>query len=67
VIMVTPYIVRPVSNRAMASPTDGYIAPHDAQRLFGGGTNRRSSKKPGAITVGDSGRGLIGPVGFELN
>ena len=67
VIMVTPYIVRPVSNRAMASPTDGYIAPHDAQRLFGGGTNRRSAKKSAAITVGDSGRGLIGPVGFELN
>ena len=33
VIIVTPYLVRPVSNQ-LASPTDGYRAPTDAQRVF---------------------------------
>ena len=33
VIIVTPYLVRPVSNR-LASPTDGYRAPDDASRVF---------------------------------
>ena len=33
VIIVTPYLVRPVSGQ-LASPTDGYRAPTDAQRVF---------------------------------
>jgi|KBSMisStandDraft_5_1062788.scaffolds.fasta_scaffold112213_2 pilus assembly protein CpaC len=33
VIIVTPYLVRPVSNQ-MASPADGYRAPDDAQEVF---------------------------------
>ena len=33
VIIVTPYLVRPVSGR-MALPTDGYRAPTDAERVF---------------------------------
>ena len=33
VIIVTPYLVRPVSGR-MALPTDGYRAPTDAERIF---------------------------------
>ena len=33
VIIVTPYLVRPVSNQ-LASPTDGYRTPTDAQRVF---------------------------------
>jgi pilus assembly protein CpaC len=33
VIIVTPYLVRPVSGR-LALPTDGYRAPTDAERLF---------------------------------
>ena len=35
VIIVTPYLVRPVSTR-MALPTDGYRAPTDAQGILGG-------------------------------
>jgi pilus assembly protein CpaC len=35
VIIVTPYLVRPVSNQ-MALPTDGYRMPTDAQGLVGG-------------------------------
>jgi pilus assembly protein CpaC len=33
VIIVTPYLVRPVSGR-MALPTDGYRAPTDGSRVF---------------------------------
>jgi pilus assembly protein CpaC len=35
VIIVTPYLVRPVSTQ-MALPTDGYRMPNDAQGLVGG-------------------------------
>jgi pilus assembly protein CpaC len=35
VIIVTPYLVRPVSGQ-LASPVDGYRAPNDAAQVFGG-------------------------------
>jgi pilus assembly protein CpaC len=35
VVIVTPYLVRPVSTQ-MANPTDGYRVPDDIQRDFGG-------------------------------
>jgi pilus assembly protein CpaC len=35
VIIVTPYLVRPVSGQ-MALPTDGYRMPDDATGVFGG-------------------------------
>ena len=37
VIIVTPYLVRPVSGQ-LAAPTDGYRAPTDTQRIFGNKT-----------------------------
>jgi pilus assembly protein CpaC len=37
VIIVTPYLVRPVSNQ-LATPSDGYRAPDDAQETFLGQT-----------------------------
>jgi pilus assembly protein CpaC len=37
VIIVTPYLVRPVSNQ-LALPTDGYRAPTDVQRVIEGQT-----------------------------
>ncbi len=36
VILVTPYIVRPVSDHAMQTPVDGYKPPSDLQRLLMG-------------------------------
>jgi pilus assembly protein CpaC len=36
VIIVTPYLVKPVSANSIALPTDGYRAPTDAQRLLMG-------------------------------
>jgi pilus assembly protein CpaC len=42
VIIVTPYLVRPVSNQ-LATPADGYRAPNDLQRMFlGQGYNGKS-------------------------
>lgn len=35
VIIVTPYIVRPISNRDVVLPTDGVNAPADPGRLLG--------------------------------
>ena len=35
VIIVTPYLVRPVSGQ-LAAPTDGFRSPNDAGRVFGG-------------------------------
>jgi pilus assembly protein CpaC len=36
VIIVTPYLVKPVNANDIALPTDGYKAPTDAERLFMG-------------------------------
>lgn len=38
VIVVTPYLVQPVSANQIALPTDGYRAPNDAERLLLGRT-----------------------------
>ena len=35
VIVVTPYLVKPVDDRDIRLPTDGYRSPNDAQRLLG--------------------------------
>ena len=67
VIIVTPYLVKPVSNQKLASPTDGFMPPHDVERFFGSGTFRRNPTKGEPVTIGKNGKGLIGPAGFELN
>jgi pilus assembly protein CpaC len=64
VIIVTPYIVRPVSGR-LASPTDGYTAPTDAARVFLGASYMPHPAGEGS-PLSRSGGGLIGPGGFEL-
>ena len=50
VIIVTPYLVRPVSGQ-LATPTDGYRAPDDVQRNFLGQsyTGKSGSVQPTAI------------------
>jgi pilus assembly protein CpaC len=48
VIIVTPYLVRPVS-RQLAIPTDGYRVPTDVQRVMQGQTFTGVSG-PGAVT-----------------
>jgi pilus assembly protein CpaC len=50
VIIVTPYLVRPVSNQ-MALPVDGYRAPDDIQRNFLGQSygGRSGATQPTAV------------------
>ncbi|MBL6933240.1 MAG: type II and III secretion system protein family protein [Rhodospirillales bacterium] len=67
VIIITPYIVKPISNRKLATPTDGFVPPHDIERIFTGGLNRRNQNPGKPVTVGRDGKTLIGPVGFQLD
>ena len=46
VIIVTPYLVRPVNPQQLASPLDGYRAPNDGQRILEG---RSFYGKSGAV------------------
>jgi pilus assembly protein CpaC len=64
VIIVTPYLVRPV-NGPLAAPTDGYTAPTDAARVFLGASYMTHPAGVGS-PISRSGGGLIGPGGFEL-
>ncbi|MHB9880049.1 type II and III secretion system protein family protein [Pacificimonas sp. ICDLI1SI03] len=48
-IIITPYLVKPVSGR-MALPTDGLRAPNDAERLLLGRTYEESSRIPAEAT-----------------
>lgn len=67
VIIVTPYVVRPVSRAKLAAPTDGLESPHDAERLIIGGTHRQKAAAGQPRTVTREGESLIGPVGFLLD
>jgi pilus assembly protein CpaC len=51
VIIVTPYLVRPVSGQ-LALPTDGYRAPTDPERVWEGQTFKGHSGPPAAAIVG---------------
>lgn len=67
VILVTPYLVRPVSAPKLAAPTDGYVPPNNYD-LFARGRNERppTSAAPAAVT-GPNGGSFVGPAGFVLN
>jgi pilus assembly protein CpaC len=66
VIAVTPYLVKPVAT-AMATPTDGWVAPHDMQRVINSDTYRQGLAPAPRGPLGAGGTGLIGPAGFQLN
>ena len=61
-IIVTPYLVRPVSGQ-LALPTNGYRAPTDAQRVFGNKTYTGTSAPVAAAPV--SGAASAAP-GFKM-
>lgn len=68
VIIVTPYIVRPVSAKRLASPTDGLKAPNDVDRLWRGKTHKsglQQDKQP--VHGRGASNGLAGPAGFVLD
>ena len=66
VIMVTPYLVRPVATTAMATPLDGYRPATDRQRVLEG-----KIQQPRPRTRGPRrelrGAALVGPAGYQLN
>jgi len=70
VIIVTPYVVRPVSQK-MALPTDGLVPPNDYERIFGNRAAFDSNQvmsnpqqRPENNLPGQ--RRLAGPYGFVL-
>jgi pilus assembly protein CpaC len=67
VIIVTPYIVRPISANRIASPTDGYVAPSDVERILGGQSYKQQLPDNGEMPRTKDGQGLVGPTGFQLD
>ena len=66
VILVTPYLVRPVDEPVMASPTDGYRAPSDIERILEGRLHSARLQPGRGGPIGPEGQRLAGPVGFVL-
>lgn len=67
VILVTPYVVAPVSNTQMALPTDGLVAPSDVERVAVGSLYRAQQQGLPAGPAIAAGRRLLGPAGFMLD
>lgn len=65
IIIVTPYLVEPVANNKLATPTDGFQPPHDVDRIFYGAQWRRTMQPGNTQPVVPQGR-LAGPAGFQL-
>ena len=58
VIVITPYLVRPVNANQIVLPTDGYQAPNDFERIIGGQLSQNGSDmprpKPSMVTPPDA-------------
>jgi pilus assembly protein CpaC len=67
VIIVTPYVVRPVSANRIAAPTDGFTAPSDVERILNGNSYRQQVPDNGEKPLPKDGQGLVGPSGFQLD
>ena len=67
VIIVTPYLVRPVSTAALAMPTDGFELPDDYDRIVKGETRRQSQNSAQRSPQTSDFDGPTGPGGFELD
>jgi pilus assembly protein CpaC len=65
-IVVTPYIVRPVSGR-MPLPTDNFSPPKDLERFLLGQTHVQQPAPKASAPLDPTGRpGISGPAGFVL-
>lgn len=64
-IIVTPYIVRPTSER-LAAPTDGYESANDYEQIVWGTPYRDSTGSMPERISRRRGQRLIGPVGFQI-
>jgi pilus assembly protein CpaC len=68
VIVVTPYLVSPVSQPgALQAPTDGYVPASDLERIFVGRLNKPGQADKSSLLFGPGGVRLHGDVGFILD
>lgn len=68
VIIVTPYLVRPVSHDQLATPLDGLSTPNDVERILEGRSYGRPSDSYADFEEGSSDGGqLNGPAGFMMD
>ncbi len=68
VIIVTPYLVRPVAAaNKLLGPTDGFVPSSDRDLLIEGAEHKTQALKRGTPPATRSGSGLIGPIGFDLD
>jgi pilus assembly protein CpaC len=66
VIIVTPYLVRPVDEPVLATPGDGYKAPNDIERILQGRLHSAQLHPGRGGPQGPQGQRLTGPIGFVL-
>jgi pilus assembly protein CpaC len=66
VIIVTPYLVRPVSTQ-LTTPADGFVPPTDTDRLLRGEMYRPSYERNDEQPVVGAARGPSAPIGFSLD
>lgn len=67
VIIVTPYLVRPVGPGKLASPTDEITPPTDIDRIVRGKTYRPTLTRNKSAAQDATGKGLVGPAGFVMD
>jgi len=65
VIIVTPYIVEPVSAHRIALPTDGILSPSFSERM--GGDMPMGDQRPINGPDRPAGQALVGGAGFRMN
>lgn len=66
VIVVTPYIVRPIDNRQLVLPTDGIQTPSDISRYLQSGTLTGQARPGARFQKSGPGKALRGGAGFRL-
>jgi pilus assembly protein CpaC len=68
VIIVTPYLVRPITTASrLQLPTDGYVSSTDGDLMFTGAQYKPQALKKGLPPANRAGSTLIGPIGFDLD
>jgi len=65
IVIVTPYIVRPVSG-ILATPNDGFDIPDDFDRVAHGQTHRQKVARPGRFVYAPGQDQTSIPGGFEI-
>lgn len=66
VIIVTPYVVRPVSAARLHAPTDGLAMPSDTGRVFDGELYKPQMREAQPAIRPRGSRELLGAAGFTL-